>query len=232
MYRVEDKYLCRERELVLLQERLKNVLRTDVNQKNDTGYTITSIYFDDLFDSHLSDTIEGVGQRQKYRIRIYNNSLDVIKLEVKYKKYNRVMKKSCIISEDDMRILLLGKCIKMNDISMDNPIALFNLAIRNRGLRPKVIVEYNRKAFVFPSGNVRITLDRRLRAGNQIENFGKKGIVLNEIKEAQNVLEVKYDEFLPGFIAQLLEIDNMHQTSYSKYRLCREKIESSFGTTY
>ena len=223
MYRVEDKYLCKERELALLQARMEGILRSDDNQKSNIGYTVTSVYYDDLFDSHLRDTIEGISQRQKYRIRIYNNSLDVIKLEIKYKCYNRIMKKSCRISEEQMKMLLLGKCIEMVDVSTDNPIVLFNIAIRNRGLRPKVIVEYDRKAYVFSSGNVRITLDRKLRTGTQIENFGRKGIVLNEIKEMQNVLEIKYDEFLPSFIAQLLEIGNMNQTSYSKYRLCRER---------
>lgn len=225
MYRVEDKYVCQESELVLFQKRLETVLRPDDNQKSDMGYTITSVYFDDLFDSHLMDTIEGVSQRQKYRIRIYNHSLDVIKLEVKYKLYNRTMKKSCRISEEQMRTLLAGNCIEPDDISVDDPIALFNLAIKNRGLRPKVIVEYDRKAYIFPAGNVRITLDRNLRTGTQIENFGKPGIVLNRIGEMQNVLEVKYDEFLPGFIAQLLESGNMNQGSFSKYRLCREKNE-------
>lgn len=223
MYRVEDKYVCRESELVLFQQRLGSVLRSDDNQKSDIGYTVTSVYFDDLFDSHLKDTIEGVSQRQKYRIRIYNHSLDVIKLEVKYKRYNRTMKRTCRISEEQMKMLFLGNCIESGDLSADNPIDLFNLAIKNRGLRPKVIVEYDRKAFIFPFGNVRITLDRNLRTGTQIENFGKPGIVLNQIKEMQNVLEVKYDQFLPGFVAQLLEGGNMDQQSYSKYRLCRER---------
>mgnify|MGYP002510774277 CR=1 FL=1 len=54
---------------------------------------MTSIYFDDLFDSYLNDTIGGNCKREKYRIRIYNHSWEVIKLEVKYKKYNYVMKK-------------------------------------------------------------------------------------------------------------------------------------------
>lgn len=225
MYRVEDKYICREADLVLLQEKLGTVLKSDNNQKSDIGYTVTSVYFDDFFNSHLRETIEGINLRQKYRIRIYNHSLNVIKLEIKYKRYNCVMKKSCQITEEQMRMLLAGKCIETEVTSADHPIVLFNLAIRNRGLRPKAIVEYDRKAYVFPSGNVRITLDRNLRACAQIDTFGKTGIVYNQIKEMPNVLEVKYDEFLPGFIAQLLESGNMNQSSYSKYRLCRERNE-------
>ena len=46
-------------------------------------YVISSLYFDDLRDSMLADTLDGIDARDKYRIRIYNNSFEIIKLEVK-----------------------------------------------------------------------------------------------------------------------------------------------------
>lgn len=221
MYRVEDKFWVSERDLYLLQSRLKTVLHTDANAKD--GYTITSVYFDDLFDSHLQDTIDGNRMREKYRIRIYNGSFDVIKLEVKYKKNNRVRKQSARITYEQMCRLMDGEGIEDEMPSPDNPVTLFNLAIRERGLRPKVIVEYDRTAYVFAPGNVRITLDRNLRASGQMEAFEKgEDLAFDYPREQDRVLEVKYDEFLPGFIAGLLELGNMNQMSYSKYRLCRE----------
>lgn len=224
MYRVEDKFLVSERDLFLLQSRLKTVLDTDVHAAD--GYTITSVYFDDLFDSHLQDAIDGNRMREKYRIRIYDGSFDVIKLEVKYKRNNRVKKQSVRITYEQMCELMNGECIKDETPSLDNPVTLFNIAIRERGLRPKVIVEYDRTAYVFDPGNVRITLDRNLRASRQIEAFTKGGYLYFEYPEdLDRVLEVKYDEFLPGFIAGILELGNMNQTSYSKYRLCREMGE-------
>ena len=45
------------------------------------------------------------------------------------------------------------------------------------------------------------------------------------VDETDRILEVKYDELLPGFIARLLEFGNMNQISYSKYRLGREQLE-------
>lgn len=221
MYRVEDKFWVGERDLYLLQSRLKIILDADANAAD--GYTITSVYFDDLYDSHLQDTIDGNRMREKYRIRIYNGSFDVIKLEVKYKRDNRVKKQSSRITYEQMCGLMKGKCIKDETPSPDNPITLFNIAIKGRGLRPKVIVEYDRTAYVFTPGNVRITLDRNLRASRQIEAFerGEK-LSFEYPRELDRVLEVKYDEFLPGFIAGVLEFGNMNQTSYSKYRLCRE----------
>lgn len=222
MYRVEDKYERTELEMIALQRRLEKVLKADSNQQNEYGYVITSLYFDDLFDTNLKETVEGIDIRQKYRIRIYNHSLNTIKCEVKFKKYNRIMKKSKTISVDTMNDLMRGKAVHINMYSADDPVCLFNLAIMQRGLRPKVIVEYDRKAYINESGNVRITLDRNLRYSNNIGSFGKEHTGCKNIKNIGHVLEVKYDEFLPQHIAQLLELNNMNQISYSKYKLCRQ----------
>ena len=223
MYRVEDKYTCDEKQLAVLQARLKTVLRPDYNQSGDEGYQITSVYFDDLYDTHLQDTEDGNRLREKYRIRIYNDSFETIKLEIKYKRDSRVFKRAETISAEQMKRLLAGQCISDKSPSADSTITLFNLAIANRGLRPRVIVEYDRAAYVFDAGNVRITLDRNLRASTDFDGFiHKNQAYYRPVPEFDRVLEVKYDELLPGFIARLLETGNMNQTSFSKYRLCRE----------
>lgn len=224
MYRAEDKYLCNEAQMRILQARVGAVLKADSNQNNEFGYAVTSLYFDDIADSCLNDTEAGVGLRQKYRIRIYNHSLQTIKLEVKYKRYNRVHKKSAGISRKQMETLISGRCIEDAAPAPDNPITLFNAAISQRGLRPKVIVEYDRKAYVFQSGNVRITFDRGVRANREVKQFGNADLYFEPVRDSNNVLEVKYDEFLPGFIAQLVEMGNMNQSSFSKYRMCRELL--------
>jgi len=41
------------------------------------------------------------------------------------------------------------------------------------------------------------------------------------LPEENRVIEVKYDEMLPGVIARIIENGNMTQTSFSKYCLCR-----------
>ncbi len=223
MYRVEDKYSCDEKMLTVLQSRLKTVLQPDKNQICDAGYKITSVYFDDLYDTHLRDTQDGNRLREKYRIRIYNDSFQIIKLEVKYKRDCRVYKKTRSITLEQMKRLLSGQCIEDAFPSMDNTITLFNLAIANRGLRPKVLVEYDRSAYVFDAGNVRITLDRNLRTSTDFDGFiNNNSVKYHFVPEFERVLEIKYDEFLPGFIARILETGNMNQTSFSKYRLCRE----------
>lgn len=226
MYRVEDKYCCSETELLALQNRIGAVLRSDSNESGPDGYSIISLYFDDLADSCYQDTLDGHEMRDKYRIRIYNNSLDAIRLEVKQKRDSRIRKRSKIISREEMHMLIDGQCIA-DEASMDDPAALFNIAIRTRGLRPKVIVAYERKAYVFEPGNTRITFDRNVRASDRTELFGQKSIAYDLIRGQDAVLEVKYDEFIPGFLLQLLELGNMQQSAYSKYQMCREIYEGA-----
>lgn len=205
----------------MLQSRMEAALRSDVNEGGSDGYRISSLYFDDIRDSCLQDTVDGVNWRNKYRIRIYNDSLDVIKLEVKSKKNNRIQKRSKTISKAQMESLMRGECIE-DGASAKDPATLFNLAIRTQGLRPKVIVTYERKAYVYETGNVRITFDRNVRASSRVEAFGEKNISYDFLREYDKVLEVKYDELIPGFLLQLLELGNMQQSAYSKYQLCRE----------
>lgn len=221
MYRVEDKYNCTDTQLVMLQARMEAVLRPDVNEGGPEGYRITSLYFDDFEDSCLQDTVDGVNRRSKYRIRIYNDSLEVIKLEVKTKRDNRILKRSRTITKAQMESLMRGDCIE-DSASEGDPATLFNLAIRTRGLRPRVIVAYERKAYVYEPGNVRITFDRNVRTSSRVEDFGRKNISYDFLREYDKVLEVKYDEFIPEFLLQLLETGSMQQAAYSKYQLCRE----------
>lgn len=223
MYRVENKYGCSEMELQLLESKLRVVLPMDSYDKNKKGYKVTSVYFDDRFDSFLQDTIDGDRLREKYRIRIYNGIFDVIKLEVKYKRDSRILKKSQNISVEDMEDLLQGKHIADEKPSFGNAVTLFNLAISQWGITPRVIVEYDRKAYVYPQGNVRITIDRNIRASGEVLDFGQgKKLHWEGARGQDRILEVKYDQFLPSFLADILEIGNMNQMAYSKYRICRE----------
>ncbi len=224
MYRVEDKYRCSERDMLLLESRIKTVLQPDP-AAGGASYRISSLYFDDPEDSHWADAEDGASYRKKYRIRIYNNTADVIKLEVKYKAYNRIFKKSRTISREDAERLIAGECIEDREVSMDNPVTLFNLAMKQHLLRPAIIVDYRRDAYIFPAGNVRITFDREIRAGGDAGHFLTGGAACTPLEEADRILEVKYDEMLPGFIGRLLEFGNMNQVPYSKYRLGREQLE-------
>lgn len=214
LYRVEDKYALSEVEFERLKSKFLSVLPVDSGEP----YCISSLYFDDYKDTFLEDTINGQPIREKYRVRIYNDSFKTIKLEHKMKKYSRIHKVSTRLDQSQIERLVAGKTLTSND-ALSN---LFNSAILTKCLRPKVIVTYKRTAFVYDKGNVRITFDEDLKASNDAFNFGNPQTPYDYPKTPFRVVEVKYDEFLPDFIANLLEHDNMWQSSNSKYRICRE----------
>ena len=130
-----------------------------------------------------------------------------------------------------MRQLICGQCIQAYPAPED-PAFLFNAAIQTRLLRPKVAVAYERKAYIYDPGNVRITFDRSVRASRQVMDFGVREMVYDALPGQDAVLEIKYDELLPKFIQQLLELESMRQTAYSKYRLCRVRYEATPVSQY
>lgn len=204
-----------------LKERISAVLPADsYSTYREKGYKISSLYFDDIYNTCYNDTVAGNPLRRKYRIRIYNDSLDTIKLEVKTKHYNRISKTSCLISVDEYKKLINGDMIGWGH-SCEDPRSMFNEAICTRGLRPVVIVSYERKAFVVEDGNTRITFDQGVRCTDRTECFGSADTVY-DILDNGHILEVKYDEFVPDHLLQLMEQDSMLRVSYSKYCNCRE----------
>lgn len=222
MFRVEDKYLLSHTNMWELENRISAVLKPDLHNIDNKGYKISSLYFDDIYDTCLRDTLSGNPIRNKYRLRIYNDSLDIIKCEVKSKLYNRTLKNSKTISNDDMLSLCIGNCIESTEDSSD-PRFCFNTAIKTNLLKPKVIVTYERQSYISKLGNVRITFDRNVRASRLTESFGSSDIIYDyPSKEQRNILEIKYDEYIPNYILQLLENNEMIHVSNSKYAICRQ----------
>lgn len=221
MYRVEDKYLLPRNDYYELQERLRTVMEPDANAGADGRYTISSLYYDDIADTDYHETVEGNPRRRKHRVRIYNQSLNVIRLEVKTKQYERIAKVSARITRQELSDLMQGRTIAWGTYR-DDARSVFNESMLCRHLRPKVIVTYERTAFIYGPGNTRITFDTNIRASSMVERFGDPALIHDRLEGEDYVLEVKYDQFLPDHIRQILETNTMLRETYSKYALCRE----------
>ena len=89
------------------------------------------------------------------------------------------------------------------------------------GLRPRTVVCYDREAFSYPPGNVRITLDRNVRSGLGSLDFLNPQARYVPVMEGLTVLEVKYDAFLPELIRMAVQVPNRRAAACSKYALCR-----------
>jgi CheY-like chemotaxis protein len=87
-------------------------------------------------------------------------------------------------------------------------------------LRPKVIVEYTRTPFIYKAGNVRVTLDCNIRSGVfSTDLFNPASLVHTG---DMDVLEVKYDRFLPDIVKMAIYPIGHDRESMSKYEVCRK----------
>lgn len=221
-FRHEYKYLIDSRTETILRIRAKSVLMADSHAGADGSYFVRSLYFDDRQDSCLQENITGTDPRSKFRIRYYNNDSEQLNLEKKRKERGMTLKESCALTREECRQLLQGF---IPEISAEMPPQKQKLLSEMlvRGLVPKVIVSYERIPFVYPAGNVRVTFDRKLSSSVENGSFLDGGYIERPVFEAgQSILEVKWDEVLPLHIQNILKLDNLQWTAFSKYSMCRK----------
>ena len=93
--------------------------------------------------------------------------------------------------------------------------------ILSQGLRPKTIVDYTREPFIYAPGNVRVTLDYDIRTGLNCTDFLNPNCVTIPAGNSPIILEVKWDEYLPSVVRDIVQLDGRHTAAFSKYAVCR-----------
>jgi len=219
--RHELKYFINPAELDALRARLRGALAMDEHCVKGRPYLIRSLYFDDIADSAFYDKQAGVMHRDKYRIRIYNYSDKVIFLERKRKLGDLIQKSSVQITRRLCDQLLTGDPTGL--FRSSNPLLQdVYVQMRTRLLRPRVLVDYAREAYLHPAEDVRITFDMSLRSGlfsNDLFNPHVPTICPHD--RNVEILEVKFNNYLPDYIAALLRGVEAERSAVSKYILCR-----------
>lgn len=220
-YRHEYKYLVSEMDLALIKHRICCLMKQDKNQEA-AYYTISSLYFDDNSDTCLQENLDGRDMRAKYRVRIYNHSMDMIKLEKKSKIHGMTQKIVTSITQDECRQLMNGNIPFIQDDFSEVKKRLL-VEMKALGLMPKCIVEYNRTAYIEKIGNVRVTFDQNIRGTSKVKNFMEQKIYATPVlPTGMHVLEVKYDEILLSYLHDAIDIGNLQRTAFSKYSYARK----------
>lgn len=219
--RNELKYYISNTEYYCLVNRLKEVLKPDKYSIPHKGYFIRSLYFDSYDDECLFEKQSGVMYRQKYRMRIYDTNSDIVKFEIKNKYNNQIFKETATISKQSAYKIIdgdYGELLTYNNKILEKIYKKFITKL----YKPKVIVDYDRDAFVFDFFALRITVDKNLRSNNNdfdifSENFHSIPVVL----EGKQILEIKYSGCLPEHIRNILQLDSFERHAISKYTLSR-----------
>lgn len=221
-YRHELKYQISTAQVQMLKSRLAHIVPLDSHVSEAGSYRIRSLYFDDWDNRCYYENENGIDPREKFRIRIYNHDVSRISLECKRKERGKTKKSACRLTLEQTKLLMAG--VPVPDIANQPPL-LRRLTVQmlTRRMRPVVIVEYDRIPYVYPSGNVRVTLDTGISSCSDPSCFLEQTIPRRPVLPlGQQLLEVKYDEFLPDFIYRSLSLSNLRQTAFSKYYLCRK----------
>lgn len=227
-FRHELKFFIDRAEMDVLVRRLGAIIPRDSNAEAGE-YMIRSLYFDDEFDSAYEEKLAGVESRKKYRIRIYNLSDSVIKLECKQKQGHYINKTSAALSREEADAVIAGDYGFLSS-RCEDVCRQFYFECADRGMKPRVIVDYDRTPFVFPYGDVRITFDCRIRAGLFCGSLFDRQLPVAEVLEpGRLVMEVKFTEYLPEVIRSLLCVSDGEYTAYSKYTMCLEKKKELSG---
>lgn len=220
-YRHEYKHRIRQTEESILLLRATGMLLRDPHAGPDGSYVIRSLYFDDSQDTCLRENVDGTDPRSKFRIRYYNNDPSVLRLEKKSKCRMMTRKESCKLSIAECRCFLAGEIPAITEDMPEMKKQLL-LEMSLRRLTPKVIVTYERIPFIYPGGNVRVTFDRGISSSCDVAAFLDGTYPVRPILPVgTSVLEIKWDEFLPKHIKNLLKMDTLQWSSFSKYYMCR-----------
>lgn len=107
-FRHELKHEISYGDYLALRRRLLPVMRRDPHVTDDGVYRVHSLYFDNHNDKILREKLDGKSEREKFRIRYYNEDIQHIILEKKYKNHGLGVKYDAPITADEVRALLRG----------------------------------------------------------------------------------------------------------------------------
>ena len=212
--RREKKYKLTRTEYIDILEKLKGIMQPDENSNEQQFYTIKTIYLDNIYNKILNENIDGKRYREKFRIRMYNNDIENIFLEKKINNNGVVSKERERISKEEVNKIIKGDLSLLNlDTNLKKELYI---AMKTILLKPVIIIEYDRYAFVDKTFGIRITLDSNLYKSKNVNEFFE--IVSKRANEY--ILEVKYKEVIPKKIADCLKL-KLPSTSISKYKNMR-----------
>lgn len=217
-YRHEHKFAIDFMNYLALRQKLQVVMQPDSHADESGKYLITSLYFDNCFDKAMKEKLHGVNKREKFRLRYYGSDPEIVFLEKKQKINGLCLKNSVPLSRE--------ACVRLmeNDrkqLAAESSPLLDELVFKMQTqlLRPRTVVRYMREAYIYESGNVRITFDSEIATGLSPDWFFEPSPA--PLTDGTMILELKYDEFLPETIRHIVQPHCTRLQAFSKYAACR-----------
>jgi hypothetical protein len=220
VHRQEKKYLITSSKASSLSAKLDKVLHGD-RHNGDEGYLVRSLYFDTVNDRDYFEKEDGLFCRQKIRFRIYSTEDKFVKLEKKEKEGEFQCKRSLKMPREAVTEFINGNFERLLSYEEKFAEELY-LDMTTSCYVPKCIVEYNRKAFIVPENDIRITIDSNISATESCFDIFSNDLYCYPVSHPDDVtLEVKFNGFLLTYVKDLLDSCKKTQLSNSKYYMAR-----------
>ena len=209
--RFETKYLI-SRDMALAMKKFLNTRNISVDKYGLS--TIQSLYFDTFNDLLVLRSLEHTLYKEKLRLRCYGKANDSSKLylEIKKKSLGIVYKRRIETNYKDYQDFI--NFYLYYDGQIGNELNYFRDYYKT--LRPKILMLYEREAFVDPNSDLRITFDYDIRYRaydlKPSSNINGKKLVGDYV-----LMEIKTAYSYPLWLARFLSDNKIYKTSFSKY---------------
>lgn len=243
--RYEMKYLISEAKATAIERFVSDYLPIDHYSKlqPNGSYPIVSLYLDSPDLMLCRESLTGVLNRFKLRIRSYSDDLSYPRFcEIKRRANTVIIKSRARVKTQDLTTILAGRYAPpQKDNSKDiEALKQFLLYCNSINAGPVILIRYMRKAYEGTSDNrVRVTFDKNLCFNTSITSevlLGGSGWQKNNVSLHGVILEIKFTGRFPAWLNRMSRYFGLRQRSMSKYttsvqnacrlRFCAPKIIS------
>ncbi|MBQ6533271.1 MAG: polyphosphate polymerase domain-containing protein [Solobacterium sp.] len=210
--RVEQKYGLSEAQAAAFLELAGPCLKPDARPE----YTLRNIYLDSPDDRMIIRSLDKPVYKEKLRLRAYGKPgmAGPLFLEMKKKSNGIVFKRRITLEADEIPDCLRGAGLKeKGQIGRE----LDYMFTKYRPV-PKAYIAYDRQAW---SGtfnpDLRVTMDRRIRYRLDDLDINSKSPEELLAMDSEVILEIKFQDAYPLWLAEILNHLRLQKTSFSKY---------------
>ena len=217
--RIERKWVFRNVDHLLV---LNSLLRSQFFFRyHYPSRRINSIYYDDINLSNITQNLDGISNRVKYRVRWYGNNSDILKnpnFEIKRKRNFETQKK--IISLKNFNNINYHSEKNLNCLTkfINGNIVLSKI------LSPTLLISYHRIYLISSNQLIRATIDYEVKS-KRLLNF--KNDFFCNFKDV--ILELKYEPNLDWSVRNKLDNIKARYAKSSKYINCALNYVENFS---
>ena len=213
MKRHELKYLLDGEKTAYLRRRLEGHMVPDA-----FGLTsIASLYYDTPDRRLIRASLEKPPFKEKLRLRSYGLAEEgsPVYLELKCKAFDTVYKRRVQSTLDGVQQFFEGGAPLGDGGQITREIRAFCDLYDT--LSPSCLIIYDRTAYYEPDGDLRLTIDEnpRYRMRDLALDRSMDGIPL--LPEGWTILEIKVQDAIPLWLAEILSSGKIYRGSFSKY---------------